>query len=159
MVRIFHLNFTVKVRCYGPRLVIPIPGISLILISIFWLSISHLSYAALYKCLDDNDNVIYSDNACINTKKEKLDLVIPPVDKPSAERLKRLPQLDNDRRHSTQSPVIVIKPEQVNSKCNSYTEQISNLKSQLNSGYNREQGIAIENSIKSIREQYNKNCR
>ncbi|MCW8830707.1 MAG: DUF4124 domain-containing protein [Gammaproteobacteria bacterium] len=109
--------------------------------------------AGPYKCVDENNNVTYTDQRCLNQTREKLDIKVPPVDKAAAERLKYLKEITPSSSKSI-GKIKIIDAEKPNTRCAKYANQIKNLRDRQRSGYTPEEGEGIRNSINHASKAY-----
>ncbi len=122
-----------------------------VLFSVLYLE---TALAASYKCIDKNNNVTYSDQPCLNKTRQKLDIVVPPVDKASAERLEYYKQ-HGSSNPNTSNKITTIEDPGPSKRCDGYAKALKGLKNKLKAGYEPDKGEAIRESIKQSSKDYN----
>ncbi len=120
----------------------------------------HQKKENLYKCKDDEGNVTYTDNGCVDLTTQELDIVIPTIDEAAAKRLKDR-QLNSypSQPRNTVSVVSANKPRSISNKCQSYKDSIKQYKNELRAGYTQSEGNRIQSSIKEYQSLYNNRCK
>lgn len=116
-----------------------------------------LVLAGTYKCRDDNDNVTYTDERCLNQTREDLDIIVAPVDEDAAERLKYY-QNKISPDPGPKNKITTLKQEQPNPACELLAQKIKQHNERLRSGYTPEQGEAARKTKESLTEMY-RNCK
>ncbi len=125
-----------------------------ILVILGVLSCSNLALSAPYKCVDENDNVTYSDERCLYQTGQKLDIVVPPVDKASAERLKYYKDYES-HAPDVENNITTMEAGKANKKCDRYSLQIKRLRDRSRAGYDSAEGEGNRQLIRQTSKAYN----
>ncbi|MDH5389312.1 MAG: DUF4124 domain-containing protein [Gammaproteobacteria bacterium] len=140
----------------------------LLLVSFLYLgsSLTQLSFAELYKCKDNNNKTIYSDEACLKTTGQEIDIVDSSIDLSISIKSHEQEQEQNHNRYSpnrrdsvSKRKIVSVKTKKDSKKCKSYKSKIRSRKQQQKSGYTISEGKRIKNSMDRYSNLYNQNCK